>query len=61
MEIIPGTDGNDFNLRLTKGESIQIVTDTVDLEIYFLDDGRIVVENWGSGEVVNRISNTPSS
>jgi len=61
MEIIPGTDGNDFNLRLTKGESIQIVTDTVDLEVYFLDDGRIVVENWGSGEVVNRISNTSSS
>lgn len=61
MEIMPGTDGNDFNLRLTKGESIQIVTDTVDLEVYFLDDGRIVVENWGSGEVVNRISNTSSS
>ena len=37
MEIIPGTDGNDFNLRLTKGESIQIVTDTVNLEVYFLD------------------------
>jgi len=61
MEIKPGTDGNDFNIRLTKDESIQIVTDTVDLEVYFLDDGRIVVENWGSGEVVNRISNTPSS
>ena len=60
MEIIPGTDGNDFNLRLTKGESIQIVTDTVNLEVYFLDDGRIVVENWGSGEVVNRISYTSS-
>lgn len=60
MEITPGTDGNGFNLRLTKGESIQIVTDTVNLEVYFLDDGRIVVENWGSGEVVNRISNTSS-
>lgn len=61
MEIKPGTNGNDFDLRLTKGESIQIVTDSVNLEVYFLDDGRIAVENWGSGEVVNRISNTPSS
>ena len=47
--------------EILEDESIQIVTDTVDLEVYFLDDGRIVVENWGSGEVVNRISNTPSS